>query len=863
MKEKQNKPPRIASWIIKRSSMEYHKHQALGDLEELYYQIQNDSGGKNADRWYWRQALRSIPFFIHSILYWLITMFKNYLKISYRNVKRQKVYSSINIIGLAVGLAAVMLILLYVQFELSYDKFHNKSDRIYRAVINYKNARKGRGYTPYPLLTALQNEFPEIVNAARMGPDPVLFGYKNNRFKEDRVFWADGTLFDMFSFPFIKGNPETALSEPNSVVITEEMARKYFGDEDPMAKNVTVKVLDGDRILFMKITGVLKKIPPNSHIKFDILISMKNGIEIYKRLEKSWGLHWVFSYILIPQNMETGKFKAQFPSLLDKYAGENTSNRFELDLQPLTAIHLDSGSIIYVYIFSAIALFILILSCLNYMNLTTVQSTRRTKEIGMRKVFGGQRQHIRNQFFSEVFLTTLTAALIAVFLAKLLLPVFNDLSGRELSFDIMRSPGLLIELFCLVLIVSLVSGSYPALLLSSYKPREILSGTIQKHIKGSTFKNILVVFQYAISVILIIGTMVIYSQLDYIKKRNLGFNKEQIIVLPVEDRMVQRRMNTIKNEFLTYAGVQDVAVSSEELPSQLNYRQNVFWEGLPDGEQIEMYIMTIDENFFELLDIEFLEGRNFSPDFITDFNNACIINEAALKEVGWDSAVDKTFGVSSRQRNGKIIGVVKDSHFKSLHSRVEPIVFFRLPRTVRQSPDNILVKVSSENLSATLGYLEETWGKFSPDQSFTYYFADENFAEQYKAEERFGKVASYASLLAIIIASLGLFGVASYMIEQRTKEIGIRKVLGATVLKINTMLFKEFFMLVAIANIIAWPVSYLLMSIWLQSFAYHVNIGAGILLLSTVFTLIIALITVSYKSVKAAGANPVEALRFE
>ena len=867
---KSRKPPKTAQWILKTFIFSEEKRTVVNDLNELFTVSLRNKSGFYSKLWYWLQTLKILMHFSNYNLTWNLAMFKNYITVAMRNLKKQKIYSFINIFGLAVGLCVVILILLYVQYELSFDNFHDKADRIYRVVYPSQGKSKGLAVTPSPVATALNNEFPGIVNSVTFGQDPVLLRYNENSFREEKFYWTDETVFEIFSFQLIKGNPKTALSNPNSIVITDKIAEKYFGDENPINKEMTVKIYDGNRKLPMIVTGVVKTPPENSHFKFDVLGAIKAVKQIYKRFENNWGFQWLYTYILLPEAVSWKEIESQLPYVLDKYAGEGTSEKIELVLQPLKDIHLKSnldfeaesnGSITFVYIFSFIALFILVIACINYMNLTIARSSKRAKEIGIRKVVGANRRQIAKQLFGEFLLSTIFAIAIGIVLVKFFLPTFSDLAARELSFNLFSSPVLLFSLIGITFLVSVISSLYPIILVSSFRPVDVLKGYIKIDKKGFSLRNKLVILQFTVSVILIISTLVVYSQLNFIRNRNLGFNKEQVLLIPIVDRNVQAKIDILKSEFQKNPGVKRTAVSSAQFPSFNTYMARVRWEGLPADETPNMKIITVDENFFEMLEIKFVEGRNFSKDFTTDETSAFIINEAALNRIGWDSAIGKDFRVG--QREGKIIGVIRNYHEKSLHSRIEPIVYFMLSGIHRFSPDNVLLKVDPVDIPATLGILENIWEEFSPEQPFSYYFIDESYAQQYKAEERFGKVFRYSSIFAIVIACLGLFGLASYMAELRSKEIGIRKVLGASVSEIYILLFREFIKWVFIAILIGIPVAYLAMNKWLENFAFRINIGIWIFILAGTLAVVIALTSVSYQSLKAAYANPVDSLRNE
>jgi putative ABC transport system permease protein len=808
-------------------------------------------------------------------------MFNNYLKIAFRNLKRYKAYSLINIAGLAIGIACCLLIVLFVRDELSFDRFHEHKNQIYRVIVQ----QPGQFYmntdylavTPAPLASALKEEFPEVITATRFDQSVnVIISTENKRFYEDGFLWADDRFFDIFSFPLLKGDPSKALSGPYSMVISERMAHKYFGDEDPIGK-----ILAFSNRHDFTVTGIMKDVPPNSHLQFDFLASLMTlkSIRGQEDYLESWGNYSYYTYILLPEGYSPKDLEKKFPGFVEKYFGERLRRLRQQDptrqasrffLQPVKRIHLYShinfevspnSDIKKIYLLSALALIILLIACINYMNLATAGSATRAKEVGMRKVIGAQRRQLIRQFIGESVFLSFFAILLAAIMVRLFLPVFNSLTDKNLRLHFFHDSELFIGLIGVALLIGIISGSYPAFFLSSIRPTAILKGRFKTEVKGSILRRMLVILQFAASIVLIINTVIIYSQIEYIRNKKLGFNREQVVVLPVKDRELRENPESFKHELLQNPAVIGCTASTW-LPN--NIRTNVgdtIWEGMEEGADLQVYLLETDHDFIGLFEIELVEGRNFSREFSTD-SQAYILNEAARKIFGWDKALGRRFGFrrwTGTEEIGRVIGVVKDFHFLSLHQEIQPLVI----HLAENLAPYLSLKIITENIPGTIGFLEEKWKKFSPNYPFEYFFLDDDFKKMYRSEMRLGKIFITFTVLAVFIACLGLFGLASFTSEQRTKEIGVRKVLGASVSNIVVLLSKEFSKWVLFGSLIAWPVAYYIVSQWLQSFAYRLFIGIWIFLLPTVLALFLAIITVSFKAVKAALANPVDALKYE
>jgi ABC-type antimicrobial peptide transport system permease subunit len=780
-------------------------------------------------------------------------MLRNYVKIALRGIIRHKAYSFINIAGLAIGMACCILILLWVQDELSYDRFHNNAHEICRVIGDYDSTVIPG--TPGPLAALLREEIPEVVDATRFYGTEAQFKYKEKQFSQ-RGLYVEPRFLEIFTFPMVKGDPKTALNDSSSIIITEEMAKKYFADEDPLGKTL----IENNRWSYM-VTGVLKNIPSNSTLQFDYLQSFEL-LKYWKQPDSWTGSQDFGTFVLLRKNSVLEDINQKITTLFKPYVAESEFS-FRFFLQPLTRMHLYSdykfdytdGDIRYVIIFTLTALIILVIACINYMNLATARSSNRTKEIGMRKVVGARKLDIVKQFLGESIIMSLIAIMFAVALVELFLPAFNNLSGKALALNFSSNIFTIICLLGIALITGIISGSYPALFLSYFDPVKILKGTFSVRTKRYSLRKILVVIQFSLSVIAIIGTIVIYKQLEYIRNRKLGFNKENLIYLKVTSDF-KDRYEIVKNELMKYPEIRSVA-ASDCLPTFVPQNTtDVIWEGRTDVKLINFQTIMVNYDFLKTYEMKIAQGRFYSKKFPTDATKAFVINETAAKIIGTSSPVGKKF--SAWGKDGEIIGVVKDFHFTSLHKKIEPLILH-----LDTQFGYLSIRIKHGNIPKTIELIKNVWKKYCPASIFEYHFLDNTIDALYTTEKQMAILFTHFAFLAIFISCLGLFGLASFAIEQRTKEIGIRKVLGATISNILLLLTKDFIKWVLIANIIAWPVAYYAMSRWLQNFAYRTNIGLITFIISALLALIIALLTISYQAIKAAYANPIEALRYE
>jgi len=786
------------------------------------------------------------------------TMFKNYLKTAIRNIYKNKPYFLINIFGLATGLACCLLIIQFIADELSFDRFHRNADQIYRVAAEFHLEGKvdNFAHTPAPLAPVLRNEFPEVLAGVRLSYAwQQLVAYQDKQFWVDKFYLADPNIFRVFTFPFIAGDSSTALSNLNAIVITEAMAKQFFGNTDPIGKILTVGI---DATRDYKVTGVLKNIPSNSQLQFDCLISFAN-----QKANTGWG-EWNYdTYLLLHPDTSAPALERKLTAFLQKTAAATQSPATKLHLQPLTRIHLFSNlrsdlptnrDVKHLYFFALIAIIVLLIAGINFVNLATARSATREKEAGVRKVAGAHRRQLIAQFLSESILMAFLALLVALVLAELFLPVFNQLTNKNLPFNLFSNFGLLALSVATALLTGILAGIYPAVFLSGSVPREVLTGQ-SRYLKTSTLRKCLVVAQFVLSIIFISGTIVIHNQLKFIRSKNLGYNKEHLIVIPIFKREVRDSYPIYRDEILKHSRVQAAAATSFR-PDNPNYHQKTWWEGMNENEWEYFDWMAVDYVFLKTFQIELLQGRDFSSEFSSDLKRAYILNESAVRRIGWKNPIGKQFDIVER---GTVIGIVKDFHFQSLHNKITPLALNVYPNILKY----LYVRVGPDNIAGTIEFLSLKWRQIYPQVPFQYSFYDEDYDRAYKSEMMAGKTFNYLAGLAMVIAGLGLFGLASFMAEKRTREIGIRKVLGAGVGRIVMLFFKEFTRWVVIANFLAIPIVLFTIRRWLQNFAYRIDIGWWLFALAGGLALGIALLTVSTQAVKAALANPVESLRYE
>ncbi len=805
-------------------------------------------------------------------------MLSNYLKIAFRNMKKSKILTLINLSGLSIGMTCCILLILYINSELSIDNYHAKGDRIYRLCINgnFGDNQFLGSASNATAAKALKEEYPEVLNTVRFGRKPgSMAEYNNQKFFIKSMLYSDESVFDIFSWPMIMGDPSTALAAPYSIVISEEVARKMFAETEPVGK-----VLKLNQEENYTITGVIKNIPENSHFTFDALCSFSTLYvqeAAVSHILTDWLSHNFRTYLLLRENFEYRELEKKFPALIDRYGGEQLKAKGgteKLFLQPLKDIYLRPlgqtiGPIYYVYIFSAIALIILLIACVNFMNLSTAYSIKRAKEVGMRKVLGSFRTNIVYQFIGETLIISVLSFLIAVLLAELILPHINTLIGRELQRSFTTLTWLIPGALGLILFTGITAGSYPAFLLSKFQPIDILKGKQIAPDSKLRLRSVLVVVQFSISIILIIGTGLIINQLDYLKNKDVGFNKEHVVVIRTSDIDIHTFLSSIKTEFKSHPGVISVT-SSSSIPGWGAPNNAKIPEGYTESEMQLMDEINVDQDFIPTYGIEIVEGRNFYQDYSADEKHSILINQTAVNKYGWENPIGKIIKAidpddTDNWEPKTVIGVVKDFHIRPLYREITPLFIGNDPEYpfAYNKTDIISVKIRPENISGTINFLENKWTEIVPASPFKYRFLDDTFNRQFIRMEQSRNIYSYFTFLAIFIACLGLFGIAAFSVEQKTKEIGIRKVLGSTVTGIVVLLGKQLILLIIIATVIACPLAYFLFSEWLQNFPYRTTITIYTFLIPTLLVISIGIITISTQAIRAAVANPVEALRYE
>ena len=826
---------------------------AIGDLEETYEYIAENEGPKKAIRWFWREVLKSLPGFVKNGIYRRSAMIRNYFKIAFRNIIRNKVFASINILGLAVGMACFILITLWIQDELSYDKFHANKDNLYMLTIIHPNDVVDRN-VPYALAPRLADEFPEFNQYTRIYEYGLLatctFKYQPEdglpvMYYEDNVSFVDTSFFSMFSFPFVFGNPETAFQNPNSLVITDKMAAKYFGHDNPLGKVLTLNNKDD-----FVVSGVIH-IPSNSHLQPGFLTPLPD------RLTDDW--NWRDpSYVLLNKNASVTEVRQKISAALIKHSPYKFADTLKVDLLPFTKVHLNFGRKTYVYIFSLISAFILLIACINYMNLATACSANRSREVGLRKVMGAKRPELIQQFLGESILMSAIGLGISLILVKIGLPLLNGLTSKQLTFSLLGTHSMYLFLFGLIFVVGLVSGAYPAFFLSANRPVDTLKSSLHFKSKRSSFRVVTVVGQFAISILLIACTAVVFQQLGYVQKRPLGLNTDYVIKVPI-NRMLLGRMPSFKDKLLQNPNILNVTAGQSVPYNEDNKTSGVEWDGKDPEFSANVRYSISYFDYLETFKMEVVQGRSFKSGSTADTSNF-VINEEAAKYMGMEDPVGQRLKFWGNE--GTIIGVVKNYHHVSLHREIMPHVFSINPRNYR-SLRFIFIKIAPENIPDSLKHIRESTTTFSPNFPYEYAFLDQGVEDLYQAEQKLGKIFSSFAFLAIFISCLGIFGLASFTAERRTKEIGIRKVLGASISHIVMLLSKEFSRWILLANVIAWPIGWYAMHKWLQNFAYRSSLNPLVFLLAGLLSLIIAALPIGYQAIKAAIADPIDSLRYE
>ncbi|MHC1704551.1 MAG: ABC transporter permease [Tenuifilaceae bacterium] len=787
-------------------------------------------------------------------------MLKNLIKTALRNLYKDFGYSSLNILGLTIGITSALFLIIYVADEISYDRYNEKADRIYRVSSHITEPDDDFTWivAQIPFGPQVALDYPEVQSYVRfIGFPRSLFKYEDKEFYEENFSYVDSTVFDIFTYKTIKGNPKAALLEPNKIVLTEKIANKYFGKTDPIGKTLVT----GDKSY--EVAGVIEDIPTNSHFRFDALASRKN---LPKELG-NWGNFGVFTYLLFPENFDVKAFETKMQEMYSKYMAtifQSMNIKIEYKLEPLTRIHLYStnpgepeptGSVSYVYIFAIVAIFLILIAAMNYMNLATARSAKRAREVGLRKVVGSRRSTLIIQFLSESTTFTVISLFLSVILLALLLPYFNDLAGKSFNLHIIFSPVVILSILGVIVAVGIFGGSYPAFYLSRFSPVTVFKGEIAQGSAGNMFRKILVVIQFVISVAMIVCTLVVFQQLNYLKTKDQGFDQKNVIGLRLNRAMIQK-YSVLKQALKDNPNILHIGSTNSPVGEGSG---KVIFKMETDQGMIERGVnfAVVDHDFIETLGIKIIKGRDFQEDMPSDTLTGVVINETLAKRMNWEDPIGKKVELGNNVRGG-VIGVMKDYHQTGMYNQIESLLLvYRLRNNI------VYAKLSDKDVQGSLKFIESKWKEIFPEQPFEYTFLTERFNQQFKADENRGFIFTLFTILAIIIASLGLFGLASYMVEQRTKEIGIRKVVGASEGVIIKMISKEFLILVSISIVIAFPIAYYMMNDWLQNYAYRTKLGAMIFILAALITITITFLTISYKAYKASILNPASSLRTE
>lgn len=862
------KPPKTASRFLRFFIEKKDNYGFYGDMEEMYNYMSNEKGRLKAFFWFWMHCLKILQSFIKDKILWESTMLKNYIKTAFRNIKRYKGYSFINILGLSIGLGCCLLIYLYVRNELSYDKYHNKPDRIYRIVVTKQTPASTRSFAivSAPVAKALKNDFPQVENAARilnLGERPIV-KYKDLLFQEDLLAYTDNELFEILDIPFIEGNPQKALDRPDAMVIPESISKKYFGDESPIGKVLKIDGRDD-----VEITGVVKDSPQNTHMPYGLIRSLKRHETAPWMQDWSWV--GFYTYIKLADKTDVESFRGQVRNLADNHIGKTLKDSGEkrsYELQKLTDIYLHSnleyewvsGNIRNLYIFSGIGVLILLIACINFTNLTTARSANRAREIGMRKVVGAERGQLISQFLAEAMIMAFLSLVIASILAVTALPYFNSFINMSLEISSLFHPGIFFFFVGLLFTVGFLAGGYPAFYLSSFKPAKVFKSAAGTSTGGTKLRKILVVGQFAVSIVLVISTLIMFQQLRFLKTTDLGFEKEKKIYMTASGwQPLKNIAETVKERFLKHPSIiKACALSGLPGLNQAGQLETRLFGGQDDKKQTMSYLF-FDFDCADLFGIDIITGRNFNKEINSDLET-CLINSAAVKAFGWtnpEEAIGKQIIDGMVHKNLKIIGVTENFHYRSLRKNIEPLIIMMLPDFY----STVCLSISGESFDGLLSFVEKTWKELFPEQPFQYNFLDSQYSQLYWQEDNEGKLISTFAILGIFIACMGLLGLSSFTAEQRSREIGIRKTLGASVPGVVLLLSKEYIKLVCTGILIAVPVAYYFINNWLQGFAYRTELNWVPFGLAAISAVCAAVLTVSYQSIKAANSDPVKKLR--
>jgi len=867
--------PAIPRVLLKLMSVYHEKHSIFEDFEETFAEIQESEGCFTAKRWYWVNTLKSVAGYLKLMVSWRFTMFKNHLKIAYRNFIRHKLYSFINVFGLAIGLSICMIISLWVMRELSYDHFHENASQIYRIE---RELFRDNLYSRWPITggrykQALIDDYPEIENAARFWRREFAIKDHKNDIHRQEMFAVDNSVFDMFDFLLEEGDDKTALIDPQTVVLTRKNAVKYFGKEDVVGKSLSFE-WEGEPV-DIKITGIMEEVPENSHIHFDMLLSIAS----YKEEPYTdWRSNYLYTYVQVQENTSkrdleeklktfvTHRLEPEYGDLL--LQGRSIHEVLKMHLFPIIDIHLRpssnweveaGGSILSVYIFSCIAVLILIIACMNFVNLSTARASKRAKEVSLRKTVGAEKHQLRVQFIQESVLLAFVSLILAFVMSSLFIQGYNGIFAENLSLSVFLQLKHMVILVGATFAVGVLAGLYPAYYLTRFEPVEVMKGVPLSGSGKSVFRRNIVIIQFSISIMLIVGVFTVYKQMRYIQTRSLGFDKENVVIIPVRSQQIAQNYGSFRNELMQNHQIISASASSE-VPADSHY-SNSNVNRLDSEEPIILFLFTSDYDYVETYKMEILAGRAFSRDFGTDTEGSIILNESAAHRIGWTpkEAVGKKLEGAYSETATQVVGVVKNFHFKSLHREVEPMALLLYPDYIR----DISVRIRPGDVGRSLNFIQQKWESLFPGEQFEYSFLDSRINQLYESEKKMQDLFIVFSVFSILVACLGLLGLVSFTAELKTKEIGIRKVLGASTGHVIVLLSKEFIKWILLANIVAWPLAWFMMNKWLQNFAYKTNIGWIVFVLAGFVTMAIAIFTFIFQTVKTACAKPVISLRYE
>ncbi|GAB5527741.1 MAG: ABC transporter permease [Roseivirga sp.] len=864
---KSTKPPGWIDKLLEWYCSDQYLEEVQGDLHEWYHRRERKSGRFKARLFYLYDVIAYFRLFrikkLNNMENGNNLLIISYLKMTVRQFKRNLRYSLMNTLGLTVGILSTLLISLYILDELSYDRFHENHDEIYRLVKHNPSNGGMADSNPSAWKKPMMPFFPEITDHTRLGQDVVVIKEGDNNYLENGFNWADANFMSFFSFEVLSGDRETMLTAPNSIVLTRSKAMRYFGKTDVVGELLPIKVYDGNKDFVMQVSGVIEDVPRNSHLQFDLLGSMATTTEMYGQFDGYWNFNWVQSYVRIPSEASIAEVQAKVPDFFKENLGATAATSQDIIFQPLSRVRLYSkeisgrlakGDINYIYLFSFVALLIVLAASINYVNLTTAKSTKRGKEVGMRKVFGAARGQVVTQFYMECGLQLTLAFVLAIAAAMLLLPAFSYVVDKHMVIaDLLQWPVLAVT-GILFLLIFLLSGIYPAAVMNRFRPIQVLKGNLSVLSKGASWlRKGQVLVQFAIATFLISSTLIVLKQMELFNSQDIGFRAEQLINIPVDDRGMQNKLMVIKDRMQRVPGVNAITASGESLPSAMNNTLGFTWEGRSEENQLPILAVSIDYDFFETIETEVVLGRNYTANLATDSTNSVMINEAAYRLTGWTDLENKRIEIDGTEKT--VVGVVENFNYNSLHSDVAPVAYTLTAPGRRMSPDNLILRMEPASLSSALSELDAIWSEFS-DQPFDFSFVDQSFARLYGNEQRFTSVVIGFALVGVFLAVLGLVSLVSFTAERRSKEISIHKVLGASKGVILSKVGKQFVQIFLVSVVIGLPLSRLVMERWLQGFAYRTEVSWVVFLVAALIAICIVLGSIGWQALKVARANP-------